>query len=111
MTHGKFNGGNKMKITELINYETEKNFLKSAHFVPFTYTAKAANATNGVVKAGTIYPANDATAVGIVFHDTEVGQPMSVIVEGHVYENRLPVVPSETAKTALKNIGFYTEGE
>lgn len=111
MTHGNSNGGNTMKITELIKYEAEKNFLKSAHFVPFTYTAKTANATDGVVKAGTIYPANDATAVGIVFHDTEVGQPMSVIVEGHVYENRLPVAPSADAKTTLKNIGFYTEGE
>lgn len=100
-----------MKITERIKYETEKNFLKSAHFVPFTYKAEEAQATNGVVKAGTVYPANDGTATGIVFHDTEVGQPMSVIVEGHVYEDRLPVAPTTEAKAALKNIGFYTEGE
>lgn len=96
-----------MKITDPVRYDTEQNFLKSAHFVAFTYTAEASNATDGIVKAGTVIPANDATAVGIVFHDTEVGQPMSVIVEGHVYEDRLLAEVTAEAKTALKNIGFY----
>lgn len=97
-----------MPKIERINYTNELNFLKSEHFVSFTYTAEAANATDGVVPSGTVYPSNDADAVGIVFHDTEVGQPMAVIVEGHVYEDRLPVAPDAAAKTALKNIGFYT---
>lgn len=100
-----------MKITNPVTYENEKNFLKSAHFVPFTYTAEIAQASDGVVLHGTVYPSNDVKAVGIVLHDTEVGQPLSVVVEGHIYVDRLPVMPSEAAKTAMKNIGFYTEGE
>lgn len=96
-----------MPKIERVSNTNELNFLKSEHLVTFTDTAETANATEGVVLAGTIVPKNDATAKGIVFHDTEVGQPMSIIVEGHVYSDRLPVVPSAEAKTALKNIGFH----
>ena len=98
-----------MKVTKPVTYGSEPNFLKSANFVPFTFTADEALATDGVVKAGTIYPSNDGKARGVVYHDTEVGQPMSVIVQGHVYEDRLPVAPSEAAKAALTLIGFWEE--
>lgn len=96
-----------MPKIERVTNTNEINFLKSEHLVAFTDTAEEANATEGVVLAGTIVPANDATAKGIVFHDTEVGQPMSIIVEGHVYIDRLPVAPTTEAQTALKNIGFH----
>ena len=96
-----------MPKIERVSNTNELNFLKSEHLVTFTDTAEEANATEGVVLAGTIVPANDATAKGIVFHDTEVGQPVSIIVEGHVYSDRLPVAPSTEAQTALKNIGFH----
>lgn len=96
-----------MPKIERVTNTNEINFLKSEHLVAFTDTAEEANATEGVVLAGTVVPANDSTAKGIVFHDTEVGQPMSVIVEGHVYIDRLPVEPSAEAQTALKNIGFH----
>lgn len=96
-----------MPKIERVTNTNELNFLKSEHLVTFTDTAEETNATDGVVLAGTIVPANDTTAKGIVFHDTEVGQPMSIIVEGHVYSDRLPVVPSTEAQTALKNIGFH----
>lgn len=97
------------KIYDQVDYVSELNFLKSAHFVAFTATAPNNLAENGLVPHGAIYPANDETAEGIVFHATEAGQPMSLIVEGHIYENRLHEEPSEEAKEALKNIGFYTE--
>lgn len=96
-----------MPKIERVTNTNEINFLKSEHLVAFTDTAEETNATEGVVLAGTVVPANDATAKGIVFHDTEVGQPMSVIVEGHVYIDRLPVAPTTEAQTALKNIGFH----
>ena len=50
--------------------------------------ATAADDGSKYVKMGTIYPANNGTAVGIV------------------YEDRLPVAPAEAAKTALESLGF-----
>ena len=61
------------------------------------------------VKAGTPYPANDATAVGIVYEDVDVttgNMPGSVVLKGTVYENRLPVTLVSAAKTALEAKGF-----
>lgn len=92
----------------------EINFLASAHVTTFTHqvsdTGVAADA-NGrkIVKAGTVYPKNDATAEGILYTDvdvTEGPQAGSLLVEGYVLEARLPVAPSAEAKTALKEIKF-----
>jgi len=61
------------------------------------------------VKMGTIYPANNATAVGIVYEDVDVttgDMPGSVVTKGIVYTDRLPVAPAEAAKTALEALGF-----
>lgn len=81
-----------------------------------------ADATNSAVKttaeggkyipAGTIYPANDATAKGIIYEDVDVStgnMPASLVVKGSVYTERLAVVPADTAKTALAEITFMTE--
>ena len=60
------------------------------------------------VKAGTVFPADDATAEGIVFTDTDVtdGDAIgSVIVAGRVLDER--VNASETAVAALKANGLY----
>lgn len=61
------------------------------------------------VPAGTIYPANDATAVGIVYEDVDVSTgdvAGSVVLSGVVYESRLPVTLAGAAKTALEGKGF-----
>jgi hypothetical protein len=98
------------------NYgKTEQiNFLASAKFQAFTYQISDAGVVadvNGkkLVPAGTVYPLNDATAVGITLTETDVTfgpQPGSVMVEGYVIEARLPVAPVAAAKTALKEIKF-----
>ena len=54
----------------------------------------ATTAENGAkyVKMGTVYPANDGTAVGIVYEDVDVtsgDMPGSVVTRGTVYESRL----------------------
>ena len=88
----------------------QPNFLKSAHFTAFTTTITQEMGTDGVVKAGTIIPANDTTAKGILVNDVDVStgdQPGSIIVEGYILKDRLPVAPEETAITALKEIKFY----
>lgn len=90
-----------MKISDVKQYTTETNIFKHAHCVTDTNTADKA------YLHGAIYPANDATAKGVVYHDTEAGQPLTAIVEGHLYADRLPEKPSATAVTALKQINFY----
>lgn len=89
------------------------NWLASAKFIPFTYqipkTMGVKEGGRKIVKSGTVYPANDATAIGIVFNDVDVtngDQPGSVLVEAWVLEDRLPEKPSEEAKTAMKQINF-----
>lgn len=100
------------------NYETkEVNFLASADVVSFTYqipdTGVTANSEGRkIVPAGTVYPANDATAIGITYTDTDVTEgpaPGAVLVDAWILEARLPVAPSTEAKTALaenSNIKF-----
>ena len=98
------------------NYgKTEQiNFLASADFQAFTYEVSDAGVTAGeggkkIVPAGTVYPANDGTAIGILMNDVDVthgSQPASVIVEGYVLEARLPVAPVQLAKDALTEIKF-----
>lgn len=90
------------------------NFLASARFQSFTHQVSdvgvAANA-NGrkIVPTGTILPANDATAQGILLSDVDVThgpQAGALIVEAYVIAERLPVAPVEAAKAALKEIKF-----
>ncbi|MBR0090227.1 MAG: hypothetical protein IJP92_00795 [Lachnospiraceae bacterium] len=71
--------------------------------------AGAQTAANGgkYVPMGTIFPADDATAIGIVYEDVDVSSgdmPGSVVTAGTVYENRLTI--SSAAKTALEGLGF-----
>lgn len=92
----------------------EINFMGSAHFISFTKQAETSMATAGddgrkVLPAGSIFPANDATAEGITINPVDVTdgpQPVGVIVEGYVIAERLPVEPSEEAKTAMKEIKY-----
>lgn len=61
------------------------------------------------VRMGTVYPANDNTAIGIVYEDVDVStgdMPGSVVTKAEVYEDRLPVALATAAKTALTGKGF-----
>lgn len=71
----------------------------------------ATTAANGgkYVKMGTVWPANDDTAEGIVYEDVDVtsgDMPGSVVMRGTVYEDRLPVALADAAKTSLTGKGF-----
>lgn len=64
------------------------------------------------VPMGTIFPANGATAVGIVYEDVDVSSgdmPGSVVIAGQVYEANLPTAPESAAKSAMANIKFVTK--
>lgn len=65
-----------------------------------------------IVPAGTMFPANDSTAVGVIFEPVNVtygDHAGSVVVGGHLYGNRLPVVPTAAAKSTLQSNGLYFE--
>ncbi len=62
-----------------------------------------------IIEGGTVYPSNDANAVGIVFEDVDVTDgdfAGSLIVGGYIYENRLPDDVESAAKAVLTNITF-----
>lgn len=61
------------------------------------------------VPMGAFYPANDNTAVGIVYEDVDVttgDMPGSVVTEGTVYLDRLPAAPGTGVQAALEAKGF-----
>lgn len=64
-----------------------------------------------VIKAGTVFPTNDAKAEGVVFEDVDMTndekRPISVIIAGRVIEANLPVAVDEAAKAALIANGLY----
>lgn len=107
-----------MFVSKKQAYDSQPAFVSSDHMVSRTRTATVAMGTaeggRTILKAGSIYPANGATAQGIVLHDTDLthgDQPVGVMVEGYVYEARLPQVVSEEAKEALKEIKFESYNE
>lgn len=99
--------------------EVEKNvsyhpgyFLAHEECTRLTKTIPAAGANvtaegGKYVAMGTVYPADDATAIGIVYEDVDVttgDMPGSVVTAGTVWEDRLTI--SDAAKTALEGKGF-----
>lgn len=62
-----------------------------------------------IIKAGTIYPTNDANAQGIVFSNVDVTDgdvTSAILIHGFVKTAALPAAPAEAAKTALKQVSF-----
>jgi len=85
------------------------NWLASAKFQTFTYQIPEALGVlqddgRKIVKSGTVFPANDERAIGLVFNDVDVTNgdaPGSVLVEGWIIEERLPRPISESAELPL----------
>jgi len=98
------------------SFETGKQILVFPdHYVSVAHTFlkddTAAVDVDGrkVIKAGTIYPKNDATAKGIVWADYDVTKgdvTGALILHGFVKTAALPVAPTAEAKTALRLIEF-----
>lgn len=99
------------------------NWLASKHTIIRTFTAKntlgcVTTLANGkkVIKSGAVFPANDATAKGIVINYTDVSdhdKPIAVLVEGYVYGDRLPAAIASAASSVLTEIKVvkYNEEE
>ncbi len=101
----------------LNNHVEEINFLDSEKYVSFVQEVdqNTSGVVNGVLPAGSIVPANDATAKAVTINDVDVShgtQMVGGIVDGFINAKRLPVAPSAAAITALKRITFSnTESE
>ena len=96
-------------------YSVRPEFLASDHFTTQSCTVTNAMGTTvdgrKIVKAGTVFPANDATALGLIVSDVDVtggDAPAAYIDHGIVYSNRLPVAISGTAGPVLKGIILRT---
>ena len=98
------------------DYTTAKGVLVFPdHYVSVAHTFKkddaAAVTQDGrkIIKAGTLYPSNDSSAIGIVWADYDVtdgDRTGALIIHGFVKTKALPVIPSSAAKGALKMIQF-----
>lgn len=87
--------------------------LANDHYVAIPYDCSAIAGTDGVVKAGTIIPANDATAIGVLLTDVVLNENPNgtIVVHGFVEKGKLPVAPAAEAITALKGIIFMPVAE
>lgn len=97
-------------------YETGKQILVFPdHCVSVAHTFQkddaAATTVDGrkIIKAGTIYPANGATAKGVVWADYDVTNgdvTGALVIHGFVKTAALPAAPTTEAKAALPMIAF-----
>lgn len=101
-----------MKFTEK-SAAAQSVVLANDHYVAIPYDCSniTANAS-GVIPAGTIIPANDATALGILLHDVIKGDnPIgTIVIHGFIEKTRLPEAPESGAYSALKGIIFMNKG-
>lgn len=96
-----------MKFTEK-TVSSENVVLANDHFVAVPFDCSAIAATDGVIPAGTIVPANDATAKGVLLHDViKDDNPIgTMIIHGFIKSSALPTAAADNAKSALKQISF-----
>ena len=100
----------KIKVTQ---YSNSKEILKYDHFVSEKVILTQANSTTvgtrKIVKAGTIIPANNATAKGVVLYDIDVtdgDESGALVIHGFIDKSKLPAQPDPAAITALPMIKF-----
>ena len=96
-------------------FSVRPEILASDHYTTQSCTVTTAMGTSvdgrTIVKAGTVFPANDATALGLIVSDVDVTDgdaPAAYTDHGLVYSNRLPVAISGTAGPVLKGIILRT---
>lgn len=78
--------------------------LANDHYVgiPYDCSAIAAN-DKGVIPAGTIIPANDATAIGVLLSDVvKADNPNgTIVIHGFIKKSKLPAQPASTVKISM----------
>ena len=88
-----------MKFTEK-SFAQGKLILANDHYVavPYDCSALTALAKDGVIKEGTLIPANDATAKGVLRNDVVLAENPNgtIVVHGFIKKSKLPEAPAET---------------
>ena len=100
-------------------YQTNKQILMFPdHKVAFAHTFKKNDAaattvgTRKIIKAGTIYPQNDATAIGVVENDVDVtdgDRSGALLIHAFINSKKIPAKAQATAKAALPLVVFMNE--
>jgi len=83
--------------------------LANDHYSAVPYDCSNLTAdSEGIVKAGTIVPANDATAKGVLLYDVKKADNPNgaIVVHGTIKIDKIPATPTASAISALKNIAF-----
>lgn len=91
--------------THAVTPKTE--ILHNDHYVamPYNCSAIAAN-EKGIIPAGTIVPANDATAIGVLLSDVvkDENPNGTVVIHGFIKKSKLPAQPA--SNVAIPMIKF-----
>jgi len=91
------------KVTE------SKIILANDHYVAVTYDCSNIDGDeNGIIKAGTVLPANDTAAVGVLLSDVDKNDNPNgtIVLHGFIKKDKLPAEPSAAAVAALSLIKF-----
>ena len=94
----------KFKSTNIIS---SKEILYNDHYAAIPYDCSELTAdSSGIIKAGTIVPANDSTAIGVLLYDVKKADNSNgtVVIHGFIKSAALPEAPSSEAD--LKQIIF-----
>lgn len=84
--------------------ENTKEILANDHYVAIPYDCSSLEPdSDGIVKAGTIVPANDATAIGVLLYDVKKDDNPNgaVVVHGFIVKSKLPTAPASTVNIPM----------
>lgn len=76
----------------------KKEILHNDHYVAMPYDCSAVAANDkGIIPAGTIVPANDASAIGVLLSDVvkDENPNGTVVIHGFIKKSKLPAAPAE----------------
>lgn len=86
----------------------DENVVRETKEIPQSLATTTDNGTK-YVKMGTPFPSNDGNIEGFVYEDVDVttgNMPGSVVLSGRVYESRIPVNITSTARAAIENLNI-----
>ena len=96
-----------MKFTEK-TVAQDPMILANDHYVAIPYDCSEIETDSGIIPAGTILPANDETARGVLLHSVDKNDDPNgaLVIHGFVAADRLPEAPDADAVAALGQITF-----
>lgn len=70
--------------------------------VPYDCTSISAN-SEGIIPAGTMIPANDATAIGVLLWDVKKADNPNgtIVIHGFINKSKMPAPPAETVNIPM----------